>query len=173
MRVIKFLLIASTLFALNDSNAQMFDIGLYAQHDINKNTPSINPKGVDLSIANYKYAAHLGVLFDKNTSFHKITTSGDYHFFNWHHAYLANRFTPFVGAQLELASQNESPKSPIQLLPKIGVKGSYDHFSFDLVYLNNGKKQFVQIGISYVLFIFQDCPMKRFKEINKKDWGAF
>lgn len=173
MRVIKFLLIVVTLFAFKDVNAQMFDVGLYAQQNINKNTPSNNSKGIDISIANYKYAAHCGVLFDGNTSLHKITTSGDYHFFNWHHAYLANRFTPFVGAQIEVSSQNENNKSQIQLLPKVGIKGSYDHFSFDLAYLNNGKKEFIQFGVSYVLFLFQDCAMKRFKEINKKDWGAF
>jgi len=63
--------------------------------------------------------------------------------------------------------------SSYQFYPRIGLKGSYDRFTWDFAYLRNSQAEFLQMGITYVLWIGSNCSMKRVKEINKQNWSDF
>ena len=64
----------------------------------------------------------------------RVFINGEFNVLAWHHAYVAHRFTPVLGAQLERTSQENITR--LTILPKIGIKGSYDRFIFDISFSN-------------------------------------
>lgn len=151
----------------------MGSLGMYSQATpINKDL-QVSLAGLNTTFHHLRFASSLGVLMNDKGNLMKVTLNSDYHLKKWHHAYLARRVVPFVGLQLERNKTGEMENTSYQLYPRIGLKGSYDRFTWDFAYLRNSQAEFLQMGITYVLWIGSNCSMKRVKEINKQNWSDF
>lgn len=178
MKVIYSFLFAFTAMFSTKTQAQIFNVGMgslgvYSQaFPMNKDV-QVSLAGLNTTFHHFKFATNVGVLMNNKGDLAKLTLSSDYHLKNWHHAYLARRTVPFVGIQLERSKIGETNNPSYQIYPKVGVKGSFDRITWDFAYLNNFKSDFLQMGITYVLWIGSNCSMKRVKEINKQNWSDF
>ena len=144
----------------------MGSMGIQGRIYIDENQTLDNSFGPQFSFNHYRFSSNIGLNLDDKIQINGALLNADLHIWNWHHAYLAKRFVPIVGIQLE-NSKNANDANNWGLYPRVGIKGSFDRFIFEWVYLNNGKKQFFQSAISYVLWIGSNCSMKRVKESNK------
>jgi len=167
------LIILALLFKLGSVTLQaqvfkigMGSIGLYNQYNLSAVSQNKNTLGPQLSFNHYKFATNVGLLLNDEQKVAATTLNADFHIWKWHHAYLVNRFVPYVGIQLQNTNVSADVKE-FSIYPRIGIKGSLDRFIFECGYLNNGKSQLLQAAISYVLWIGSNCSMKRVKEFNK------
>ncbi|MGC6415266.1 MAG: hypothetical protein ACON5K_11235 [Bacteroidia bacterium] len=178
MKVIYSVLFALIALICTNAQAQIFKVGMgslgvYSQaFSMNKDV-KVSLAGLNTTFHHSKFATILGVLMNNEGDLVKLTLSSDYHLKNWHHAYLARRVVPFVGLQLERSNMGEIDNPSYKIYPKAGVKGSFDRFTWNFAYLNNFRSDFLQMGITYVLWIGSNCSMKRVKEINKQNWSDF
>lgn len=141
---------------------EMLSAGI--SHQLGLSSSNLSLIGPKISLSHLRYVVNTGVIFSSDKDFSTFFINGEFNVLAWHHAYVAHRFTPVLGAQLEQTSRENT--TSLTILPKIGIKGSYDHFIFDISYLHNRNRNQLQAGLSYVIWIGPNCTMKRVKEFN-------
>ena len=163
------LILSSTMVKAQILKTQMLSVG--ALHQQILDNPNSFFTGPNISLIDNRYAINAGALIANNRGGSKLFVSADYHILRWHHAYMAHRFTPVLGAQVVLTDiKNEigenASSQRVALFPKAGVKASYDRFTVDVFYLKNNLEKQLQLGVSYVLWVGPHCTMKRLKEVR-------
>lgn len=163
----KIILITCLILVANQLKAQILKTEMLSagiSHQIGLSSNNLSQTGPKISLSHIRYAVNTGVLFSNDKDFSTFFINGEFNVLAWHHAYVAHRFTPVLGAQLERTSREYT--TSLTILPKIGIKGSYDRFIFDISYLQNRNRNQLQAGLSYVIWIGPNCTMKRVKEFN-------
>ncbi len=167
MKLRKIILITCLILVANQLKAQILKSEILSAgitHQIGLSSNNFSQTGLKINLSHLRYAVNTGVLFLSDKDFSTFFINGEFNVLAWHHAYLAHRFTPVLGAQLEQTSQENT--TSFTILPKVGIKGSYDRFIFDISYLHNRNRNQLQVGLSYVIWIGPNCTMKRVKEFN-------
>ena len=119
----KIILITCLILSANQLKAQilkseMLSAGISHQIGLSNNT--FSQTGPKMSLSHLRYAVNTGVLFSNDKDFSTFFINGEFNVLAWHHAYVAHRFTPVLGAQLERTSR-ENTKSSLFFL-KLGLK---------------------------------------------------
>ena len=167
MNLRKIILITYLILVANQLKAQILKTEILSagiSHQIGLSSNNVSQTGPKISLSHLRYGVNTGVLFSSDKDFSTIFINGEFNVLAWHHAYVAHRFTPVLGAQLEQTRRENT--TSLTILPKIGIKGSYDRFIFDISYLQNRNRNQLQAGLSYVIWIGPNCTMKRVKEFN-------
>ena len=105
---------------------------------------------------------------------------GDYHLWNYHHAYgfRVKRWTPYFGLTLNHRSKTENFNDSIinnnemNVRFRTGMKISFCSFIFNADY-QFGNGGIVNAKLSYVLFVGNKCSKKYIRECNPIDWSQF
>lgn len=167
MNLRKIILITYLILVANQLKAQILKTEILSagiSHQIGLSSNNVSQTGPKISLSHLRYGVNTGVLFSSDKDFFTFFINGEFNVLAWHHAYVAHRFTPVLGAQLEQTRRENT--TSLTILPKIGIKGSYDRFIFDIAYLQNRNRNQLQAGLSYVIWIGPNCTMKRVKEFN-------
>jgi len=167
MRLVRVFLFFGALLLIRESQAQLKSVGLIYQNQLNPT--DAQHLGIEFGNSNNRIDFGFAGLanLDKPEDGYKANVHIDFLFKNWHHAYLANRWSPYLGLQYEanqIGAQEQSVNHNVG--GRAGLKISYDYLVFDLGYLYTPNYGLAFGKIAYVFHVGNACSNKRIGEIH-------
>ena len=168
------------VMAVSTAKAQLISGGLFRQQVINSKLGNTSVQGLELSNTHFLFSvnAGYGVGGNSNKSVQSsylalgLTPTG------FHHAYLAHKFAPFVGVQMnnntikEIKTLNNEVKDQMMLdkntvyTLNLGFKYSSKRMIFSGAYLMGKNEKAIAVKLAYIFAITHKCLKKRMYPID-------
>jgi hypothetical protein len=163
------------VMAVSTAQAQLISGGLFRQQVIGSKIGNISNQGLELSNTHYFFSvnAGYGAGGNSNKSMQSSYLAADFTPTGFHHAYIAHKFAPFVGFQINnnTIKENKSTNNEIQnqiMLEKntvynlnLGFKYSSNRMIFSGAYLMGKNEKAIAVKLAYVFAITHKCLKKR------------
>ena len=169
MNKLMFVICAMTVSNLN---AQLISGGLFRNQILTSNQNNISSQGIDLSSTHYFFSVNMGAGMggNKNTQIQNKYIGAEFTPTGFHHAYIANKFAPFIGFQISKNKLTESSNLNTEFNSTIdrntiynlslGVKYSYNRMIFSGAYLMGKQEKSIGIKVAYVFAVTHKCLKK-------------
>jgi hypothetical protein len=168
------------VMAVSTAKAQLISGGLFRQQVINSKLGNASVQGLELSNTHYLFSvnAGYGAGANSNKAMQNSYLAVDLTPTGFHHAYLAHKFAPLVGVQMnkntikemnysnnEVKSQMLSNKNTVYSL-NLGFKYSSNRMIFSGAYLMGKNEKAIAVKLAYVFAITHKCLKKRMYPID-------
>ena len=165
------------VMAVSTAQAQLISGGLFRQQVLGSKLGIISNQGLELSNTHYFFSVNAG--YGKGSLGNKSTNSSylaaDFTPTGFHHAYIAHKFAPFLGFQLNNFKSKESKSSEVKNYSEsnstvctlnLGVKYSSNRMIFSAAYLMGKDEKAIAVKMAYVFAVTHKCLKKRLTPVD-------
>jgi hypothetical protein len=168
----KIIFLTFCLLTVAVTKAQIMAGGMVRHHVLSSEVESISNNGLEWSNTHYLYTfyANLSMGHDEHVRLLSRSVGLDITPLGFHHAYLLNNLSPFVGFQInknnlfraihpEEAFPNSSHNTRYAM--NVGFKYSYNRFITSVGYVMGKNERSIALKCSYVIYANSKCLRKR------------
>lgn len=175
----KNLILVIFAMTVSTAKAQIFSAGVFRNQILKSEIGNVSSQGIELASTHYFISVNAGLGWGKteNRSQRLSYVGADFTPTGFHHAYLANKFAPFVGFQVSVNKLNlkkmdlaEFPQNPavknVQYTVNLGFKYSNGRFIGSAAYKAGQNENAVVVKMAYVIGVTHKCLKKRLQPIQ-------